>query len=165
MSGSDIRERRRFNTCSSCEEQQGCANATFGFDCVSIPAPLARSNMAKSRLSTSRIKRFNTCSSCEEQPMSLLVQNARNQFQYLLLLRGATKAWIQRAFGNRFNTCSSCEEQPMSLLVQNARNQFQYLLLLRGATKAWIQRAFGNRFNTCSSCEEQLCAIASTKKT
>ena len=57
-------------------------------DEVSIHAPLARSNF------TGRIRPHKT------------------QFQYMLLLRGATDGCVFRfAGGNRFNTCSSCEEQ------------------------------------------------------
>ena len=55
-----------FNTCSSCEEQQD------------PPRP--------PRL----YRRFNTCSSCEEQLKSSHPVRSIAQFQYMLLLRGAT---------------------------------------------------------------------------
>ena len=79
---------------------------------VSIHAPLARSNFTIPCIqyfSTS----FNTCSSCEEQLKFLHQKYHKNRFQYMLLLRGATRARQLsiplRQF--RFNTCSSCEEQ------------------------------------------------------
>ena len=56
-------------------------------------------------------------------------------FQYMLLLRGATRVFnIIKACHNSFNTCSSCEEQ----------RSLHLRLLLKDS------------FNTCSSCEEQL---------
>ena len=101
---------------------------------VSIHAPLARSNSLK--LFPSRMVRsFNTCSSCEEQ-LDYLVEDAvivkvsihaplarsnnvldsmscrLKRFQYMLLLRGATRLSI----------------------LNSRRYKFQYMLLLRGAT-------------------------------
>ena len=100
-----------FNTCSSCEEQlnltelsmvievsihaplarsngQRASDASDG--AVSIHAPLARSNSA-SYCASVPTHGFNTCSSCEEQrsPASFLPMTST--FQYMLLLRGATK--------------------------------------------------------------------------
>ncbi len=80
------------------------------------------------------------------------------KFQYMLLLRGATRGDEMRGdSGCGFNTCSSCEEQPpppespsnpihVSIHAPLARSNlrrrnhpvtrymFQYMLLLRGAT-------------------------------
>ena len=68
----------RFNTCSSCEEQQ--------------PSPA--SGGAK--------KSFNTCSSCEEQLGEAHQAFAFNGFQYMLLLRGATLGLKWRDFVRKF---------------------------------------------------------------
>ena len=144
-----------FNTCSSCEEQLASIN-TGGITHVSIHAPLARSNLLHGAKNT---------------PYS--------SFQYMLLLRGATRrrrdADARRSFNTcssceeqlqarqtsnqncRFNTCSSCEEQLFIFSWVVFVREFQYMLLLRGATG--IRRRFRQprrRFNTCSSCEEQL---------
>ena len=83
-----FRNRGSFNTCSSCEEQHH-SPIFKKYDRVSIPAPLARSNAC---------------------PVEFNIKIV--QFQYLLLLRGATciVCWILFIFF-RFNTCSSCEEQ------------------------------------------------------
>ena len=122
-----------FNTCSSCEEQ--------------LPA-----NQIKNPITS-----FNTCSSCEEQHLSLTCCPSPQEFQYMLLLRGATGIYY----------------------ITYRQKQFQYMLLLRGATSADLHRFVKNdvsihaplarsnqllhnialdilRFNTCSSCEEQL---------
>ena len=79
-----------FNTCSSCEEQLATG--------VTAATPAS----------------FNTCSSCEEQ-LSLRNSSARNlKFQYMLLLRGATREPLGKSISSpSFNTCSSCEEQPV----------------------------------------------------
>ena len=57
---------------------------------------------------------FNTCSSCEEQLEALYMRLMWGQFQYMLLLRGAT--------------------DPANRVV--SYYLFQYMLLLRGATSA-----------------------------
>ena len=126
---------RCFNTCSSCEEQRACDSSRPPRFC------------------------FNTCSSCEEQRACPVVRCISERFQYMLLLRGATRCRVDNLQGGRvsFNTCSSCEEQLVVLLEVNrmckvsihaplARSncqignmevstfQFQYMLLLRGAT-------------------------------
>ena len=100
-----------FNTCSSCEEQQAQKLGLPVRIIVSIHAPLARSNttapiwrrtlrfntcssceeqrhFAGMRFSTRCC--FNTCSSCEEQLPSLATASNVKEFQYMLLLRGAT---------------------------------------------------------------------------
>ena len=56
-----------FNTCSSCEEQRD-----------------------ESRRGAEHSEGFNTCSSCEEQRGGLAVWRQHTEFQYMLLLRGAT---------------------------------------------------------------------------
>ena len=78
-----------FNTCSSCEEQPEAVSVYGDLDIVSIHAPLARSNLVDPRRWI-----------CMEK------------FQYMLLLRGATRdeTWPAGRL-LRFNTCSSCEEQ------------------------------------------------------
>ena len=58
---------------------------------VSIHAPLARSNRVEIR-DGQRFRRFNTCSSCEEQLSGLRRFLTSRMFQYMLLLRGATRA-------------------------------------------------------------------------
>ena len=79
-----------FNTCSSCEEQRDGAGFCKYLHVVSIHAPLARSN--DSRAPAHRIDLcFNTCSSCEEQLQSACGSPEAYQFQYMLLLRGATR--------------------------------------------------------------------------
>ena len=80
--------------------------------------------------------RFNTCSSCEEQLAGGIVSTVSAvQFQYMLLLRGAT-LWSGTA--------------------RRLHAWFQYMLLLRGATEhpGCLTRSH-HGFNTCSSCEEQ----------
>ena len=79
-----------------------------------------------------------------------------SQFQYMLLLRGATALAI--------NTQSQSKFQYM-LLLRGATELkctvdhvklFQYMLLLRGATAHRHRiKSPRLRFNTCSSCEEQ----------
>ena len=56
---------------------------------VSIHAPLARSNVNSIR-SAGEQPSFNTCSSCEEQRMCSCAITRSREFQYMLLLRGAT---------------------------------------------------------------------------
>ena len=91
----------------------GAAGADV-FGEVSIHAPLARSNII-------------TTAGC-----------VRLMFQYMLLLRGATRSGILQLALRGFNTCSSCEEQLIRLIFE--------------------LDALG--FNTCSSCEEQLVIAA-----
>ncbi len=123
----------RFNTCSSCEEQQPWSDYNG--------IVLAFQYMLLLRGATG--------------PALFLSEFCT--FQYMLLLRGATEhernpaeiidvsihAPLARSNYalellssrlNRFNTCSSCEEQPVPLAFP----------------------AFHKSFNTCSSCEEQL---------
>ena len=85
---SAIQTGKSFNTCSSCEEQPRLVRVRRH--------PLS----------------FNTCSSCEEQLNRAPLARLHGWFQYMLLLRGATK----------------------NVLRRNKRKRFQYMLLLRGAT-------------------------------
>ena len=129
----DGRLKTRFNTCSSCEEQQDSSGR--------IP----------------RQKGFNTCSSCEEQLHSLEHAGDGIAFQYMLLLRGATKERLQRLIWEAsFNTCSSCEEQ-LDFYT------FRAMLLCFNTCSSCEEQRYkpadikvSDSFNTCSSCEEQL---------
>ena len=55
-------------------------------------------------------------------------------FQYMLLLRGATRVDNLQGGCVSFNTCSSCEEQLCERCKTGTVRMFQYMLLLRGAT-------------------------------
>ena len=99
---------------------------------------------------------FNTCSSCKEQLKDFSTSFGSTMFQYMLLLRGAT-----RKFG--FDVFPLLEFQYM-LLLRGATVKvdkdalellFQYMLLLRGATRTDRRIRALRSFNTCSSCEEQ----------
>ena len=100
---------------------------------VSIHAPLARSNLM-TLSPESPVVSFNTCSSCEEQLALKTPGTFSHTFQYMLLLRGATRLSKPCLFWRCFNTCSSCEEQ---------RRRLRWRAMRRSG------------FNTCSSCEEQ----------
>ena len=72
-------------------------SATIGTprkDSVSIHAPLARSNSGNP-IRRSHSTGFNTCSSCEEQLLSIFRKKQEILFQYMLLLRGATKQQLK----------------------------------------------------------------------
>ena len=106
--------RRRFNTCSSCEEQLfGVVEIDIGFS-VSIHAPLARSNLPSSSLSVDST-RFNTCSSCEEQRAREWTRRAVPCFNTCSSCEEQLVVSVSVAAGSGFNTCSSCEEQPFCL--------------------------------------------------
>ena len=102
-----------FNTCSSCEEQRKTKNGNSGRGCFNTCSSCEEqlSSFINHNLCTAC---FNTCSSCEEQLLpnrkkctvsrvsihaplarsnSLLSRsrNKRESFQYMLLLRGATR--------------------------------------------------------------------------
>ena len=171
-----------FNTCSSCEEQQELLNAqTAG-------------------------KRFNTCSSCEEQldiderqrtqtdvsihaPLArsndtnAAITNAAYQFQYMLLLRGATYPLQRRSPTDRVSIHAPLARSNFNAEALAGDAQFQYMLLLRGATggeigigvgggvsihaplarsnkETGVGRGTDSGFNTCSSCEEQQLRLA-----
>ena len=112
---------------------------------------------------TAAIFRFNTCSSCEEQLEKAYRLVFITEFQYMLLLRGATRSrekssrtvtfqymlllrgatiivYASSSNSSCFNTCSSCEEQLESANVQISSTGFQYMLLLRGATPDGLKR-------------------------
>ena len=102
-----------------------------------------------------RINRFNTCSSCEEQHRSSSKVCLELEFQYMLLLRGAT-----------YQKCHLKSRLFVSIHAPLARSnfknqstrpcpEFQYMLLLRGATRQVCLHRSHLCFNTCSSCEEQ----------
>ena len=123
-----------FNTCSSCEEQL--------------------EKKKKTRIRES----FNTCSSCEEQPGGSGGSGGTTTFQYMLLLRGATRTrrtvyktpqvsiHAPLARSNFLWTLTSLL-QAVSIHAPLARSNpmsreeflpvvtFQYMLLLRGATE------------------------------
>ena len=61
-----------FNTCSSCEEQ-----------------------LAAGRVTSDISESFNTCSSCEEQLPEIPESLTTSEFQYMLLLRGATTVCVK----------------------------------------------------------------------
>ena len=146
---------RCFNTCYSCEEQPVALGHMDAYK-VSIHAPLARSNLHIVVETGDPRNGFNTCSSCEEQRSRAVTVSSSCLFQYMLLLRGATRGNLQ----------------------MKGDIMFQYMLLLRGAThirlcriraepvsihaplaRSNISASFsapgGAGFNTCSSCEEQ----------
>ena len=167
-----------FNTCSSCEEQLKLVDHVI-VNAVSIHAPLARSNFF-SRIARKTSPSFNTCSSCEEQPdprsqaeitlVSIHAPLARSnvsgssryrqsRFQYMLLLRGATRdvaaglpdggefqymLLLRGATGLFSGVCKGYNvsiHAPLarsnSETVQSAsKRRFQYMLLLRGATRS-----------------------------
>ena len=102
---------------------------------VSIHAPLARSNRTKfSGKSSSELVSIHA-----PLARSNLFENTDGEmpkeFQYMLLLRGATTLdGIPCMTKGGFNTCSSCEEQ-LEFVECFRQITFQYMLLLRGATK------------------------------
>ena len=101
---------------------------------VSIHAPLARSNSTFWRLSGST-----------------------NLFQYMLLLRGATRTLrIIRQITQRFNTCSSCEEQLKMHLPRRLSLSFNTCSSCEEQLRMEQKGIYDTSFNTCSSCEEQL---------
>ena len=143
-----------FNTCSSCEEQL-CQHPPFheikSFNtCSSCEEQLYQDTPKKT------CGRFNTCSSCEEQPEGVYNEESNAQFQYMLLLRGATVPRWAFAAAIRFQymlllrgaTTTASDQRCLHIV-------FQYMLLLRGATFPVKSASLFDRFNTCSSCEEQ----------
>ena len=104
------RKYKRFNTCSSCEEQP-------------VPAP-----------GSAHPCRFNTCSSQEEQPLpdaNSLTRTSFNTCSSQEEQRGRRDTVLPCL---RFNTCSSQEEQHTALFAAMKQDWFQYMLLARGAT-------------------------------
>ena len=148
------RKYKRFNTCSSQEEQP-------------VPAP-----------GSAHPCRFNTCSSQEEQPLpdaNSLTRTSFNTCSSQEEQRGRRDTVLPCL---RFNTCSSQEEQLPKKASSVPVKKFQYMLLARGATysafcgdearlvsihaprkRSNFRRTSSTgtacRFNTCSSQEEQ----------
>ena len=135
-----------------------------GFIAVSIHAPLARSNRRASK---------------SPPPFEL--------FQYMLLLRGATRKSAHLCGPRRFQYMLLLRGATCNQAGQPGRNKFQYMLLLRGATgcayppsskwsvsihtplarcngSSWHQGGRVKCFNTCSSCEEQLIFTGRTRR-
>ena len=108
--GEGVLRYRRFNTCSSCEEQLHMLRTVFVFRCFNTCSSCEEQQNTRSSLKPGA--GFNTCSSCEEQLQAHQTAHGCFPFQYMLLLRGATET------GN------------LSVL----QHPFQYMLLLRGAT-------------------------------
>ena len=123
---------------------------------VSIHAPLARSNTTREIVH--KYKNVSIHAPLARSNLMYIPSSVpHSPFQYMLLLRGATRFPRPRRSFPRFNTCSSCEEQlPVRLRIvvlqhvsihaplarSNSRTvedlarslSFQYMLLLRGAT-------------------------------
>ena len=101
---------------------------------VSIHAPLARSNFIYD-LPKRQIFSFNTCSSCEEQLSACNSDVSVHKFQYMLLLRGAT-----RRRSGLLKQCTVSIHAPLARSNRSVLKSsppfelFQYMLLLRGAT-------------------------------
>ena len=122
---------KRFNTCSSCEEQPVRPVSAASLQ-VSIHAPLARSNYPSAEgivcFPFQYMLLLRGATSSDIQSV------ARKRFQYMLLLRGATSG---------FPECSRTES--VSIHAPLARSNSRGMQLLR----------ICSGFNTCSSCEEQ----------
>ena len=80
----------------------------------------------------------------------------RPQFQYMLLLRGATERLNHVKVGYKVSIHAPLARSNRTKAAAEFNGMFQYMLLLRGATSS---RGFPllnyTSFNTCSSCEEQ----------
>ena len=101
---------------------------------VSIHAPLARSN-SRAPAGRAALRCFNTCSSCEEQLRTDARLSFCLGFQYMLLLRGATR---------------------LGDYVTPAETVSIHAPLARSKSRVVLFGLYSIRFNTCSSCEEQL---------
>ena len=82
-----------------------------GFERVSIHAPLARSNFLRTVFRRAVHHVSIHAPLARSNPTRRLSKDLTEEFQYMLLLRGATRR--RRSCGrlSGFNTCSSCEEQ------------------------------------------------------
>ena len=101
----------RFNTCSSCEVQ---------------PGQIAQKE---------RSLCLNTCSSCEEQLYPRFLPIVFRRFQYMLLLRGATRAKNNTTAARQgVSIHAPLARSNSSYALASAKKRFQYMLLLRGAT-------------------------------
>ena len=124
--------RSSFNTCSSCEEQQARASIKGIATSVSIHAPLARSNL-------------DFVSAPAFTPVSIHAPLARSnknnkqppqgkEFQYMLLLRGATVFFCCWQYFKVFQYMLLLRGATSSVRLSTRCWLFQYMLLLRGAT-------------------------------
>ena len=126
---------RRFNTCSSCEEQPGL-RSTAERSTKKFQYMLLLRGATCYIKTTNKSKRFQYMLLLRGATGHYLVAHHPKMFQYMLLLRGATRALTASARILRsFNTCSSCEEQQSSIINNCYQKMFQYMLLLRGATQ------------------------------
>ena len=100
-----------FNTCSSCEEQRRRQSGSRYRSCVSIPAPLARSNSGACGEGAGSV--VSIPAPLARSNYMAGIRKGLRMFQYLLLLRGATAPLVPGV----------------------DYDEFQYLLLLRGATR------------------------------
>ena len=84
--------------------------------------------------------------------------SAQQTFQYMLLLRGATRsAGRADLLLGCFNTCSSCEEQRKEAVAISTTIAVSIHAPLARSNKLNVRFClFRKGFNTCSSCEEQL---------
>ncbi len=79
--------------------------------------------------------RFNTCSSCEEQRFRAFKVSIISQFQYMLLLRGATVVNKSDEPPEEVSIHAPLARSNFPFLQIRANlSLFQYMLLLRGAT-------------------------------
>ena len=98
---------------------------------------------------------FNTCSSCEEQPSLAGGHKSDAMFQYMLLLRGATRVFQRLVRHKSFNTCSSCEEQLFISVWDTRPPCFNTCSSCEEQRNRHHMAGNSRCFNTCSSCEEQ----------
>ena len=129
---------------------------SFQHRVVSIHAPLARSNNVKHDNLCYQTG-FNTCSSCEEQLWYMKCAICNSRFQYMLLLRGATQSIADFRLHQVVSIHAPLARSNLGASVFGFEiDLFQYMLLLRGATWSRLRECTTKSFNTCSSCEEQL---------
>ena len=136
---------RRFNTCSSCEEQRAVRRGVRlrgGFNtCSSCEEQLPRNT------SSTQFSCFNTCSSCEEQLGIPVLTAGLTVSIHAPLARSNIRPAVLNLHIRSFNTCSSCEEQRVDFEVFAVFfHKFQYMLLLRGATGAHPRRGRGQHW-------------------
>ena len=123
-----------FNTCSSCEEQQALSGFLQDAGCFNTCSSCEEQLGPNSKQLLIR-RCFNTCSSCEEQPSHNNAGNSQYLFQYMLLLRGATREIsLYKQSGKWFQYMLLLRGATSSSDFLMAPEEFQYMLLLRGAT-------------------------------
>ena len=144
-----------FNTCSSCEEQLLRFQLARRRFVVSIHAPLARSNYVA-------VQKHDKKNVSIHAPLARSNCLRRLRWAHQCCFNTCSSCEEQQrrppisAGKNCFNTCSSCEEQRYPRFLPIVFRRFQYMLLLQGATCEHRVGVHVRRFNTCSSCEEQL---------